>query len=607
MDHNEAALLLDMLIKLFSMDGGTLHRVNGFSGNGPPFLVASRGWDTMQEIIEHLFEKNLVEHLQQLHQDRRDDLCLDMALIGSYFPGVNPYLHARQVKSLLLTPLFHHEQLVGVLSVFGRNYTALEQGDTELLASISNRLGHLLKDLDTGVEELPRTAARAGWRLSTIMDSLLRISAAAESLDDCLSSALELLAGGLHADMAFLIYLDPLAARECFRSQDTESLLQETPTPSREFIRMSGTLQQLTLVRPESPVMTGLPAGEIASARMFQALLIPARSDSGSSMLACLYLQPGQRITQEEMESLQPLVSLLLNQSQWMVSREREQDQLRALDILSDMASELAICDTGQRGMALLARKCLDILDCDRTAVFMLDEEVGLYETVVQAREGISGDDFSLVYGPQVAAALRRGYALLESEAEEQDSTDAGEHLPESVLILPLMGRDARLGALVLEKREGFANPDDLATRLARAVAGQATVLLDRRREQLSLERTSGEVDFVSRLNQRLFHAQTMEELGVGLYEELRSHLGAELLLISWPGSDMASLGWHNGNSIDIAPMQSLVSGGLHPLAQPGSRGLSYLQQLKRLPAHHGRAGPGPAVHALLCRRPLAG
>lgn len=562
MDHNEAALLLDMLIKLFDMDGGTLHRVNGFSGNGPPFLVASRGWDTMQEIIEHLFEKNLVEHLQKLRHDRRDDLCLDMALIGSYFPGVNPYLHDRQVKSLLLTPLFHHEQLVGVMSVFGRNYTALEQGDTELLASISNRLGHLLKDLDTGVEELPRTSARAGWRLSTMMDSLLRISAGAESLDDGLSSSLELLAGGLHADMAFLIYQDPLAARVCFRSHDTEPLLKEAPAPSREFVRMSGALQQLTLVRPESPVMTGLPAGEIAAAKMFQALLVPARSDDGSSILACLYLQPGQRITQEEMESLQPLVSLLLNQSRWMVSREREREQIRALDILTDMAGDLAICDTGQRGMALLARKCLDILDCDRTAIFMLDEEIGLYETVVQAREGVSGDDFSLAYGPQVAAALRRGYALLESETELPVTTGAEDQPPQSVLVLPLIGKDARLGALVLEKRDGFSGSDDLAGRLARAVAGQATVLLERRREQLSLGRTSGEVDFVSRLNQRLFHAQTLEELGLGLYEELRNHLGAELLLVSWPDSDMPSLGWHNGISIDTAPMQSLVSKG---------------------------------------------
>jgi signal transduction histidine kinase len=562
MDHNEAALLLDMLIKLFNMDGGTLHRVNGFSGNGPPFLVASRGWDTMQEIIEHLFEMDLVEYLQKLRQDRRDDLCLDMALIGSYFPGVNPFLHARQVKSLLLTPLFHREQLVGVMSVFGRNYTALEQGDTELLASISNRLGHLLKDLETGVEELPRTAARAGWRLSTMMDNLLRISAGAESLEDCLSSALELLANGLHTDMAFLIYQDPLQARECFRSHVTESLLKETPTPSREFVRMAGALQQLTLVRPESPVMTGLPAAETAAAKMFQALLVPARSDDGSSILACLYLQPGQRITQEEMESLQPLISLLLNQAQWMVSREREREQLRALEILTDMAGELAICDTGHRGMALLARKCLDILDCDRTAVFMLNEEVGLYETVVQTREGISGDDFSLAYGPRVAAALRRGFALIEGEAENLDVTDGGAHQPETVLILPLVGRDARLGALVLEKREGFSRSDDLPGRLARAVAGQATVLLERRRERLSLERTSGEVDFVSQLNQRLFHAQTLEELGVGLYEELRDHLGVEMLLISWPDSDLPPSGWHDGRPVDVTPMQSLVSGG---------------------------------------------
>ena len=551
MDYSEASLLLDLLIKLFNMDGGTIHRVNGLFGNAPPHLVASRGLDTLQEIIEHLFERNLVEHLQKLRHAHQDDLCLDMVLIGSYFPGVKPILHARQVKSLLITPLFHHEQLVGVLAVFGRNYTALAQGDTELLASISDRLGNLLKNLDSGVEELQPQAARAGWRITTVMGNLLRMSSSADSLDDYLISSLALMSNGLHADKAFITFQDPLLPQARFHYHAPASMPLEAREPSSEFSRMSETLQQLTVVRPESPVMTSLPAVDLATSKMHQALLVPARDDGGASMLACFFLQPEQQITDDERDSLQPLVSLLLNQARWMVSREQEDNQVRALDILTNMAGELAVCDIDSQGIGLLAQKCLDVLDCDRTAIVMLDESRGLYETVVKARGDVSGDGLSLAYGPHMAKALNYGMS--------EELTD--EELTEDIMVLPLVGRESRLGALVLEKNGGFSALGDLPGRLAHALAAQASLLLESNRERQSLRRATEDIEFIFSLNQRLFHAQTLDELGAELYNELHHHLGADMLLIAWPDRVGPPNVWQHGKPLDSAPFEEIFSG----------------------------------------------
>ena len=87
-DHARAASLsLDLLIKLLNMDGGTVHRVTGAPGEQRAALVASRGWGWMPEIVDHLFENNLIDLLQAMRRSQEGEFCLDAGRIAEYFPA----------------------------------------------------------------------------------------------------------------------------------------------------------------------------------------------------------------------------------------------------------------------------------------------------------------------------------------------------------------------------------------------------------------------------------------------------------------------------------------------------------------------------------------
>lgn len=321
---------------------------------------------------------------------------------------------------------------------------------------------------------------------------------------------------------------------------------------------MASTLRHITVVKPESPVMTSLPACDLAVAGNLQALLVPVRDDDGAAMLACLYLQPEQRLTREEMESLHPLVFLLLNQARSCLSRQKEVARLKALDILTDLAGELSSYEGDSQDMGMLANKCLEVFGCDRAAVVMLDEARGVYETVVRNGADVRGDDFSLVHNPHIAAVLREGCPLRDVDEENGEAVNRDGHPRENLMILPLLGRESLLGVLVLEKRGGFSGSGDLSFRLAQALAGQAAMLLEGHRERQSMSFAADEVDFLSLLNRRVFSAASFAELGAALYEELNRQLGAEFLLIAWPGRTSAVSGWQYGQPIDTSPFEDL-------------------------------------------------
>lgn len=528
-----ASLSLDLLIKLLNMDGGTVHRVRGAIGEQQATLIASRGWGGMPEIIDHLFENQLIDLLQAMRHSEEREVSLDAGRIAEYFPGVKPYFHANQVKSFLLTPIFDDDRLVGLLTLFGKAYTAMEPNDMELLVELADRLGALFSQEEEGYRVQP---VGEMWNFPTLVENLFQLQGSALGLDDFLSSALRLVAIDLSASMAFAYFGDESGPDRNFlwyagAVYGGETIFKETPGLSR----MAMNLQRIAVVKPENPIMKELPAFEEAKADRLVLLLIPAR-DGGSFLLLGFYLPAEKRLTKAEMSSLNPMATMLLGLAKGLKAKRQSQGYRRSLEILTEIEGDLTAYEDAKQIMRVLARGGRELLDCDRAAIIILDEVEGSFEGITEIADRPEAAKLSPFAGLEMAQALQKGHALYSAEEENVGRTPSEGKEERSMIAVPLTGRTGKLGALVFEKmgREDFFG--EFQRSLAHFLAGQAVSGLESYREGRRLEAAAEENQQLLSISKHLSSSVTLKEMCRRLYYEFEKLLGTEFLLLSIQG-----------------------------------------------------------------------
>lgn len=553
-----ASLSLDLLIKLLNMDGGTVHRVRGTAGTHQHSLITSRGWGGMPEIIEHLFENNLIDLLQSLRDSGEMEFCLDAGRIAEYFPGVKPYFHANQVKSFLLTPIFEEGRLVGLLNLFGKTYTVMEPQDMDLLVQLSRRLGALFAEEEA--DEWGARVQKSHWDFPALAEDLTGISEGAGGLDDFLSSAVRVTSIELGASMAF-IYCgeeDSLEGRFHWYADSVyggESVFK----PTAGLTRMASHLQRMAVVKPDNPAMREMPAFEQAVSERLVLLLVPAR-ERGLYLIAGFYLHRDRKLTRAEIDSLSPLASLVLGLARGLMDRDKADDYRRSLEILTEIEGDLTASEYPSHMLRLLARGGRELLDCDRAAIVVIDEDRGSFEGAVETESGSEALGLHTVIGREIALALERGQALYSPESSEAADDSRGEEASKSIIAVPLIGRKGRLGALVFEKMDQDGYFGEFKRRLAHFLAGQAVSVLESHMEGARLREAEDETRALLRISRRLASSQSLEELGGGLYKEFNKLMGVEFLIFSLYGkSGIKRLAYWRGEKEDAAAFEELL------------------------------------------------
>jgi signal transduction histidine kinase len=528
-----ASLSLDLLIKLLNVDGGTVHRVRGHIGDQQATLIASRGWGGMPEIIDHLFENQLIEMLQTMRQSEEKEFSLDAGRIAEYFPGVKPYFHANQVKSFLLTPVFHGDKLVGLLTLFGKAYTAMEAKDMELLVQLADRLGSLFSEEEEAQAAAPSPSPV--WDFPALVQSLFRLHDGSAGVPDFLSAALPLISTDLSASMAFAYFGEETRKDADFLWYASAVYGGETvfrATPGLE--RLARNLQRMSVVKPENAILKELPAFEEAIADRLVLLLVPSRS-SGVFLLLGFYLPEEKRLTKAEISSLTPLADTLLGLARSVVERTRSEGLRRSLEILTEIEGDLTASEDPRQVLRILARGGRQLMDCDRAAIIIINEAEGTFEGITEVGDRPEVSELSPFAGHEIAMALERGHALYSAEEGDGDA-DREASGKRSMVAVPLIGRRGRLGALVFEEMGRKDYFGAFQRSLAYFLAGQAVAVLESYREGSRLEAAAEENRQLLRISRRLASSGTLKEMCGALYAEFEQILGIDLLLLSIQG-----------------------------------------------------------------------
>jgi signal transduction histidine kinase len=289
-------------------------------------------------------------------------------------------------------------------------------------------------------------------------------------------------------------------------------------------------------------------------------LLVPAR-EGPLFLLVGLYLPVARKLTKAEIDSLQPLAFMLLSLARGLKERSQADGYRRSLEILTEIEGELTACEDPRRALRIIARGGRELLDCDRTAILVIDENAGTFEGAVETAEGSEAADLDLLAGREIATVLEKGHALYSpypGEEEDEDASKAGAR--KSFIAVPLIGRKGKLGALTFEKmgREGMFG--EFHRRLSHFLAGQAVSVLESYKEGARLESAADENRILLRISRRLSSALTLEEMSGGLYRELDGTIGADLLLLSIFGkSGIRRLAWLKGEKENAADYDELL------------------------------------------------
>ncbi len=549
-----ASLSLDLLIKLFNVDGGTVHRLRSVGGEKLAVLIASRGWGGMPDLIENLFEDKLPELLQSLRRSGDRELSLDANRISEFFPAVKPYFHANQVKSFLLTPIFRDDQLVGVLTLFGRAYAAMEPQDMELMVQVTHRLGELF--VEEGVSRRLGERRSSAWDLPGIVEDIIRAAEEARNAEDFLSTGLRLIAVELAAHMGFAYEGEEASAERSFlwyadAVYGGEKLFRTTGGLEKAAIA----LQRMSVVRPESNVMEEMPAGEQAAAGGLTLLLVPARA--GTKFLLCGFYLPGDsKFTKVELDSLPSLTRLMLHLSGGVEERLRAEEYRRSLEVLAELEGELSACDDQQRALRILARGGRELFDCDRAVVAVMDREAQTFEGVVEPGEEEGSVDMILLTRPEMVEAMKGSCAFHGgSYPGERGDGSSGRRIA-----VPLAGRKGILGAVLMERSDGRKPFREFHWRLAYFLAGQAVSALESMQDRARSGSALQENRILLRISKRLSAAVSLEEACGGLYRELEGAASVDLFLVSLQGKTGARrMGWMKGEALDEEEFADIV------------------------------------------------
>lgn len=552
-----ASLSLDLLVKLFNVDGGTVHRLRGPDGEKVAVLIASRGWGGMPDLIEHLFEENLPELLQSLRRSGDRELSLDANRISEFFPAVKPYFHANQVKSFLLTPIFREDQLVGILTLFGRTYTAMGPQDMELLVQVTHRLGELF--VEEGAALKQKGQRSSVWNLPAMIEDLTQIAEEAADSEGFLSSGLRKVCVELSARMGFA-YMGQQGTQErkflwyADAIYGGEKLFRGTGGLEKAAIG----LQRMSVVKPQSPAMEEMPAGELATAGGLTLLLVPARA--GAKFLLCGFYLPGEsRFTKPELDSLPSLARLMLHLARSVEERLRAEEYRSSLEMLAELEGELTACDDQRRALRILARGSRELFVCDRAVVAVLDEEAQTFEGVVESAAGGASLDMALLTRPEMVEALKGSCSLRGG----MPADESGEENSGRCIAVPLAGRKGILGAILMERNDDREPFREFHLRLAYFLAGQAVSALESMQDRARSGGYLQESKILLRISKRLSAAVSLEEACGGLYRELEGVASIDMLLVSLQGKTGSKcMGWMKGESLEETEFADIVDPG---------------------------------------------
>ncbi len=539
-----ASLSLDLLIKLLNMEGGTIHRVRSVGGQSMATLIASRGWGGMPDIIEQLFEDGLLDLLQSMRLSGEREFSLDAVRISEYFPVVKPYFHANQVKSFLLTPIYQDDRLVGLLTLFGRSYAAMEPQDMDLLVQVTHRLAALFSGEEAGEEAGKAVRSPSGFM--SLVEEFSRMADRAANRKDFLSSALRDFSLELNSAMAFFYAGWEDDTRDFLWYAGSiyggESLFKTTPA----LEKTAENLHRMAVVKPENAIMREMPAGEQAASEGLTLLLVPIR-EGNRFLLGGFYLHSHSRLTKAELNSLSPLLRLALGLARGVHERMLADGYRRALEKLAELEGELAACDDQERALRIMAKGSRDMLDCDRAVVLVVDQEEGTFRGALETRNGSRELDLSvLAYWEKMESDERGSPAAPVREAQE-----ARERASQRIAV-PLVGRRGTLGLLFVEREEGKSAFMDYQKRLLYFLAGQATATLESLQDRARSEVTTSEYRNLLDVSRRLSASASLEEMGGVMYQEMRESAGADLLVIALHGkTGMKRLGWMQGEKLE--------------------------------------------------------
>ncbi|MDD5667940.1 MAG: ATP-binding protein [Actinomycetota bacterium] len=289
-------------------------------------------------------------------------------------------------------------------------------------------------------------------------------------------------------------------------------------------------------------------------------LLVPARERS-TFLLAGFYFPVDRRLTKPEIDSLQPLTAMMLSLGRGLKERSQADGYRRSIEILTEIEGDLTACEDPRRALRILARGGRELLDCDRTAIVVMDESAGTFEGVVETAEGAETGDLNLLAGGEIAAVLEKGHAIygpLSGDGGEDDTAAPGAR--KSYIAVPLIGRKGRLGALTFEKMGSEDLFGEFHRRISHFLAGQAVSVLESYKEGARLEGMADENRILLRIARRLASALTLDEMSGGLYRELDGTIGADLLLLSIFGkSGIRRLAWLKGEKDDAEAYDELL------------------------------------------------
>jgi len=428
------------------------------------------------------------------------------------------------VQSYLGLPLMADHELIGTLEVGHLSPGVLGQQDLDLLQLVSSQAAYSMRNAILFASEQSRSAELSG------LANLAQAFGAAQDHTNLISRLIESIAPLFSVEiLGFLLY------DEGKRTLEGQIPFQGLPSHIVEIYR--------TTIHPESaaekillerkPLVTRNAADDeiwhdlglqnlAQAASLRESVLMPMIS--GERLVGYLQLSNHRQATIEFSETELRLITTVANQAAGIIENSFVVENTRQRAMRSDALRRIASLSVSTAPLDEILKVSLEelahLFQCDLTAVFLLDEQVGelrLHAGSVIGTTSDSAGSLARLYvdEPQYRFTVSGSRELFMSGRLSSDRRVLPVYRPlvtslqvESAIVVPLILRDRSLGELMLGSRKTeFFNSYDLqivstaAGQLAKAIddatrAKQTDESLHRRVEQLtSIARVSRELN----------------------------------------------------------------------------------------------------------------
>jgi len=428
------------------------------------------------------------------------------------------------VQSYLGLPLMADHELIGTLEVGHLSPGVLGQQDLDLLQLVSSQAAYSMRNAILFASEQSRSAELSG------LANLAQAFGAAQDHTNLISRLIESIAPLFSVEiLGFLLY------DEGKRTLEGQIPFQGLPSHIVEIYR--------TTIHPESaaekillerkPLVTRNAADDeiwhdlglqnlAQAASLRESVLMPMIS--GERLVGYLQLSNHRQATIEFSETELRLITTVANQAAGIIENSFVVENTRQRAMRSDALRRIASLSVSTAPLDEILKVSLEelahLFQCDLTAVFLLDEQVGELRLHAGSVIGTTSDSAGSlarlhVDEPQYRFTVSGSRELFMSGRLSSDRRVLPVYRPlvtslqvESAIVVPLILRDRSLGELMLGSRKTeFFNSYDLqivstaAGQLAKAIddatrAKQTDESLHRRVEQLtSIARVSRELN----------------------------------------------------------------------------------------------------------------